>query len=100
MTFSIKDFRADTRGNFAIIFAVIMGLLILGTSVAISLSEMVKARQSIQNAADAASLAAILEPNNDELTLENREDIARTHYLTNIDNERGGEFFNLSLIHI
>ena len=94
MTFSIKDFRADTRGNFAIIFAVIMGLLILGTSVAISLSEMVKARQSIQNAADAASLAAILEPNNDELTLENREDIARTHYLTNIDNERGGEFFN------
>ena len=88
-----KKFRTDTRGNFAIIFAVIMGLLILATSIAITLSEMVKARQSIQNSADAASFAAILDPANDTLTAENRAEIARAHYLTNI-NSATGEFFD------
>ena len=88
-----KKFITDTRGNFAIIFAVIMGLLILATSIAITHSEMVKARQSIQNSADAASLAAILDPANDTLTAENRAEIARSHYLTNI-NSATGEFFD------
>ena len=89
----LQKFRTDTHGNFAIIFAVIVGLLILAASIAITLSDMVKARQAIQYSADAASLAAVINPDNDELTAENRAEIARTHYLTNINNATG-EFFD------
>ena len=89
----LQKFRTDTHGNFAIIFAVIVSLLILAASIAITLSDMVKARQAIQYSVDAASLAAVINPDNDELTAEKRAEIARTHYLTNINNATG-EFFD------
>jgi len=89
---SLTKYRHDTNGNFAIVSAVIMSLIILGTSVAVTLSQMVSVRQSIQNAADAASLAAIIEPESAFLTIQDREDIAKSHYLTNMEGSAGDLF--------
>jgi len=54
----LKKFIKDTSGNFAIIFAISLLMLMAGVGAAIDLNAMVKKRSSYQNMADAAVLAA------------------------------------------
>jgi len=92
MTITLKKFRTNRQGNIAILFAVLMALLALAISVAITYSRMVQTKQVLQGAVDAAALAAVTDLDADLLTLDDREKIAESSYIINTG-EVGDELF-------
>lgn len=53
-----RNFAADRRGNFAMMFALVAPVLILAVGVAVDLSTLVRAKTTMQSALDSAVLAA------------------------------------------
>jgi len=51
---------SDESGNFSLMFAVVMSMLLLGIGLAIDISAMISKRTKLQNIADATVLAAVV----------------------------------------
>ncbi len=58
---NFKNYRADTRGNFGIMFAFVGSVLAVGVAVAVDVSSMLGAKDELQNNLDSAALAAVIE---------------------------------------
>lgn len=53
----VKNFARDERGNFAIMFAISLTMLLIGAMVAIDINQMVSAKTKVAAITDAAALA-------------------------------------------
>ncbi len=77
----LKRYQKDTHGNFAISFAVVFVVLILGAGVAMDTNMMHSARSRLQTTADAAVLAAARSGETDQVMLTT---IAANHVNANL----------------
>jgi len=85
-----KSYLNDTAGNFAMMTALFMGILVFAVGAAIELSRMVDMRSNIQGMADAAALAGAFAAKNE---LGDREGYVRQNILIN----QQGPLANLSV---
>ena len=87
----LKNFLADTSGQFAIITAILAVPLLVCTGVAIDTAMLHKKSNSLQGALDSAALAAVIPGN---LTNQDREDYAKQVF---DENYGGTEAVSLSV---
>jgi Flp pilus assembly protein TadG/uncharacterized protein YegL len=95
-----RDFLKDRKGNLSIIAAIILPVGLAAAGMAIDMSKMVASRAALQNAADAAALAAASALANDEITTAQAETIATdfvkgqmaNHMDAPVDNEEAFNF--------
>ena len=73
---AISDFLKDKKGNLSIIAAIVLPVGLAAAGMAIDMSKMVASRTALQNAADAAALAAASALANDEITTTQAEAMA------------------------
>lgn len=78
-----RDFKSNEDGHFAIMFAVTMTAVLLGTAAAIDVAGMQNARAALQDHIDSATLAAVAD-------VSYRDDYAATFELN--DQQRGADF--------
>lgn len=81
---SIKSFLPDRRGNFAIMFAIVAPVLLIGVAGAIDYTRALNLQSNMQQAADAAALAAATAARNG-LSEAAAQTIADRVYLANLD---------------
>lgn len=71
-----RGFLKDRRGNLSIIAALVLPVGLAAAGMAIDMSKMVASKAALQNAADAAALAAASALANDEITTNQAEALA------------------------
>jgi len=71
-----REFLKDRKGNLSIIAAIILPVGLAAAGMAIDMSKMVASKAALQNAADAAALAAASALANDEVTTAQAETLA------------------------
>jgi len=76
-----SSFGTDTRGNIAMMFCFSVGVFVVGAGLAIDYGQAAKVRATLQDAADAAALAASVAG---DLTDGQRKNIAFTKFMANI----------------
>lgn len=71
-----RDFLKDRKGNLSIIAAIILPVGLAAAGMAIDMSKMIASKAALQNAADAAALAAASALANDKITTTQAETLA------------------------
>jgi Flp pilus assembly protein TadG/uncharacterized protein YegL len=71
-----RDFLKDRKGNLSIIAAIVLPVGLAAAGMAIDMSKMIASKAALQNAADAAALAAASSLANDEITTAQAETLA------------------------
>jgi len=71
-----REFLKDRRGNLSIIAAIILPVGLAAAGMAIDMSKMIASKAALQNAADAAALAAASSLANSEITTAQAETLA------------------------
>lgn len=80
--FSIRRFSRDSRGNMAMMTALMMGVVMLGTGAALDYTMMANKSGDLQNVADAAVLAAARSGEDDIAKLQKiAEEVVKAHNL-------------------
>jgi len=73
----IRDFRCDQNGNFAIMFSLILGVMVLGVAVAIEITNATNIKAKLASSVDMAVLTAAVSDKNE------RKKIARSSFDAN-----------------
>src|SRR6187431_1657985 len=71
-----REFLKDRKGNLSIIAAIVLPVGLAAAGMAIDTSKMIASRAALQNAADAAALAAASALANKDVTIEAAETLA------------------------
>jgi Flp pilus assembly protein TadG/uncharacterized protein YegL len=71
-----RDFLNNRKGNLSIIAAIVLPIGLAAAGMAIDMSKMIASRTALQNAADAAALAAASALANDDITTAQAETLA------------------------
>lgn len=71
-----REFLKDRKGNLSIIAAIVLPVGLAAAGMAVDMSKMIASKAALQNAADAAALAAASSLANDEITTTQAETLA------------------------
>jgi len=81
----IKEFSRDTRGNFALMFAIVGTVLLMSAAVSIDVARMFLYQNKLNFAVDAAALATTQGLTLGDIALEDAEDAVRKYLDANLD---------------